>query len=115
MTTPPPRSVLRKFAARRSRVGRPGAQPTWVSFVTGSAPQPGTQARIGVLGGPRRFTLREMGVLHLIARGETDPGVADRLYLSRLTISCHDANILAKLEVPARTPATMTSARIWLL
>ena len=76
--------------------------PTWVSFVTGSASQPGTQARIVVLGGPRRVTQREMEVLHLVARGETDPGIAHRLSLSRRTISYHVANILTKLEVPSR-------------
>jgi DNA-binding NarL/FixJ family response regulator len=115
MTKAPHHSVLRKIAARRSRVGRPGAHPTWVSFVTGCAPQPDTQARIVVLGGPRRLTQRELEVLHLVARGETDQGIAHRLSLSRRTINCHVANILAKLEVPSRTAAAMTAARIGLL
>ena len=116
----PHHPVLRKIDARRSRLGhtRRGhsdAHPAWVSFVTGSAAQPGTPARIAVLGGPRRLTQRELQVLHLVATGETDQRIAERLYLSRRTINCHVANILAKLEVPSRTAAVMTAARIGLL
>jgi DNA-binding NarL/FixJ family response regulator len=115
MTTHPRHSVLRKIAARRTRLGRTDASPGWVSFLTGSAPQPGTPAQIAALGGPRRLTRRELEVLHLVARGETDQRIADQLYLSRRTINCHVANILAKLEVPSRTAAVMTAARIGLL
>jgi DNA-binding NarL/FixJ family response regulator len=81
--------------------------------VTGCAPQPDTQARIVVLGGPRRLTRRELEVRHLVARGETDQGIAHRLSLSPRSINCHIANILAKFEVPSRT-AVMTAARIGL-
>jgi DNA-binding CsgD family transcriptional regulator len=119
MSSHPHHPVLRKIAARRSRLGCTAPSPAWVSFVTGRAPQPGTQpgtpARIVALGGPRRLTQREMEVLHLVARGETDQGIADQLYVSRRTINCHVANILAKLEVPSRTAAVMTAARSGLL
>jgi len=115
MTKAPHHPVLRKIAARRTRVGRPAAQPVWASFLTGSASPPGTSARLAALGGPRRLTQRELEVLHLVATGETDQGIAERLYLSRRTINCHVANILAKLEVPSRTAAVMTAARIGLL
>jgi DNA-binding NarL/FixJ family response regulator len=111
----PHHPVLRKIAARRTRLGRTDIYPTWGSVLTGNAPQPGTQARLAVLGGPRRLTRRELEVLHLVATGETDQGIAARLYLSRRTINCHVANILAKLEVPSRTAAVMTAARIGLL
>jgi DNA-binding NarL/FixJ family response regulator len=115
MTKQPQRSVLRKIAARRTRFERTGVHPTWVSFLSGGAPQPGKLARIAALGGPRRLTQRELEVLHLLARGDTDQRIADHLYLSRRTINCHVANILAKLEVPSRTAAVMTAARIGLL
>jgi DNA-binding NarL/FixJ family response regulator len=107
--------VLHKIAARRSRLGRTAAHPAWVSVLTGSAPQPAPQVRIAALGGPRRLTQREMEVLHLVAHGETDQRIADRLYVSRRTINCHVANILAKLDVPSRTAAVMTAMRIGLL
>src|SRR3954471_18036100 len=118
---PPLHPVLRKIAARRTRVGGPAAPPAWASFWHGStpqparAPQPGPPAHLADLGGPRRLTPRELEVLHLVARGETDQRIADRLYLSRRTINCHVANILAKLEVRSRTAAVMTAARIGLL
>jgi DNA-binding NarL/FixJ family response regulator len=109
------RSVLRKIATRRSRVERTEAPPAWVTFLTGSAPAATTQQRTPALARPRTLTQREMEVLHLVARGETDQGIADRLYVSRRTINCHVANILAKLEVPSRTAAVMAAARIGLL
>jgi DNA-binding NarL/FixJ family response regulator len=115
MTTPPRHSVLRKIAARRSRLRHAAAHPMGGSGVTGSTPQPHTLARLAALGSPRRLTQRELEVLHLVATGETDQGIADRLYLSRRTINCHVANILAKLDVPSRTAAVMTAARIGLL
>jgi DNA-binding NarL/FixJ family response regulator len=111
----PQRSVLRKIAARRNRVEGTAAAPAWTAFWTGSAPKPGKQARIAALGGPRRLTQREMEVLRLVARGETDQRIADQLYVSRRTVNCHVANILAKLDVPSRTAAVMTAARIGLL
>ena len=115
MTRSPHQAVLRKIAARRARLGRADVHPAWVSVLTGSAPQPGNQARIAALGGPRRLTQRELEVLELVARGETDQRIADRLYVSRRTINCHVANILAKLDVKSRTAAVMTAARIGLL
>ncbi|HEX5991723.1 MAG TPA: LuxR C-terminal-related transcriptional regulator [Thermomicrobiales bacterium] len=115
MTRPPHRSVLRKIAARRTRLGHTDPHPAWISFMTVSAAQPGKQARRAVLGGPQRLTRRELEVLELVARGETDQRIADQLYLSRRTINCHVANILTKLDVRSRTAAVMTAARIGLL
>jgi DNA-binding NarL/FixJ family response regulator len=118
MTKSPHPSVLRKIAARRHRLRHSGATPahaSWVRFVAGGAPESDPPARLAVLGGPRRLTRRELEVLHLVATGETDQGIADRLYLSRRTINCHVANILAKLNVRSRTAAVMTAARIGLL
>ena len=64
---------------------------------------------------PQRLTHRELEVLKLVAHGDTDQGIADQLYLSRRTINCHVASILAKLDVRSRTAAVMTAARIGLL
>ena len=115
MTRPSQRSVLRKITARRTRLGRTDTHTAWASFMSGGTPQPGKQARFAALGGPRRLTQRELEVLHLVARGETDQRIADQLYVSRRTINCHVANILSKLDVPSRTAAVMTAARIGLL
>src|SRR3712207_6044268 len=81
MTRSPHHSVLRKIAARRTRVEGTAAPAARTTFWTGSAPQPGKQARIAALGGPRRLTQRELEVLELVARGETDQRIADQLYV----------------------------------
>jgi DNA-binding NarL/FixJ family response regulator len=125
MTTPPKRSVLHKIAARRSRTGytaTSATSPAWVTFMTdrapaatGRAPELRTPRRMPAPATPQILTEREMEVLHLVAHGDTDQGIADRLNVSRRTINCHVANILAKLEVPSRTAAAVTAARIGLL
>ena len=59
---------------------------------------------------PTRLTPREREVLRLVAAGQTDAEIADRLFISRFTVSNHVANILGKLGVPNRTTASR-----WLL
>jgi DNA-binding NarL/FixJ family response regulator len=65
--------------------------------------------------GRRILTPREIEVLHLVAQGETDQRIADRLYVSRRTVSSHVSNILAKLDVSSRRAAVITAVRIGLL
>jgi LuxR family maltose regulon positive regulatory protein len=48
---------------------------------------------------------RELEVLHLIARGLTNPEIAARLYLSPNTVKVHTRNIYGKLGVKNRTQA----------
>ena len=115
MRAAPQRPVLRKIAARRTRLGRTEPPPGWTTFLTGSRPAALTPTRVRAQVRPHLLTRREMEVLQLVARGETDQRIADRLYLSRRTINCHVSNILAKLDVPSRTAAVMTAARIGLL
>jgi DNA-binding NarL/FixJ family response regulator len=122
MSTAQQRSVLHKIAARRSRIGYTATSPAWDTFMTGRAPAatdraPGleTRRRMSARAQPPILTQRELEVLHLVARGETDQGIAQRLNVSRRTISCHVSNILAKLDVRSRTAAAMTAARIGLL
>ena len=115
MSKRPHRSVLHKIAARRRRGQGAAALSTRTTVLPGRDPQSDAQTRLAVLGGPQRLTRRELEVLHLVARGETDQGIADQLYVSRRTINCHVANILAKLDVRSRTAAVMTAARIGLL
>ena len=122
MAIPPQHSVLHKIAAHRSRIGYTTTYPTWVTFVTGSAPaatgraaELETRRRISALAQPPILTQRELQVLHLVACGETDLGIAQRLNVSRRTINCHVHNILGKLQVRSRTAAAMMAARAGLL
>ncbi|HUG14431.1 MAG TPA: LuxR C-terminal-related transcriptional regulator [Thermomicrobiales bacterium] len=53
-----------------------------------------------------RLTPRELDVLRLVATGLTDAEVAERLFLSRRTVSSHLTSIYTKLGVSSRAAAT---------
>ncbi len=55
---------------------------------------------------PAGLSAREVEVLRLVADGLTDAQVAERLFLSRRTISTHLTSIYTKLGVTSRTAAT---------
>lgn len=114
MSTRPRRPVLRKIAARRGKMERPEGRPFWVAYLSDKTSPSRQAARTPTLFGRRILTPREMEVLHLVAQGETDQRIADRLYLSRRTVSSHVSNILAKLDVPSRRAAVIAAARIGL-
>ncbi len=52
---------------------------------------------------PTALTPREQEVAALVARGLTNGGIADELYISTKTASAHVSNILAKLQMASRT------------
>lgn len=52
------------------------------------------------------LTDRELEVLRLVAGGDTNKQIADRLYLSVKTVDRHVSNIFTKLGVASRTAAT---------
>ena len=51
------------------------------------------------------LTSRELEVLRLVAEGQTDRKVAERLVISPRTVNRHLSNIFSKLAVPGRTAA----------
>ncbi|HEX5164139.1 MAG TPA: BREX system ATP-binding domain-containing protein [Thermomicrobiales bacterium] len=55
---------------------------------------------------PAGLSAREVEVLRLVAEGLTDAEVAERLFLSRRTVSTHLTSIYTKLGVNSRTAAT---------
>ncbi len=52
---------------------------------------------------PAGLTNRQVDVVRLLARGLTNPGIADLLLVSPKTVDHHVSVILAKLAVPSRT------------
>jgi DNA-binding NarL/FixJ family response regulator len=56
---------------------------------------------------PRSLTAREVDVLRLLARGQTNRQIAQRLFLSPKTVSNHVEHIYAKLGVSSRAAATL--------
>jgi LuxR family maltose regulon positive regulatory protein len=58
---------------------------------------------------------REMEVLQLMARGLTNPEIAQRLYLSPNTLKAHAQNIYQKLDVHSRVQAVNRARELGLL
>jgi DNA-binding CsgD family transcriptional regulator len=63
---------------------------------------------------PFGLTAREVDVLRLVAAGQTNPQIADALYISRKTASHHVSNILRKLGVSTRVEAAGVAHRLGL-
>lgn len=86
------------------RIVRWRVRPRWYLFVLAGIPaiRPSTP--------PDAFpelTERENEILELIARHETNPEIAKRLYLSPKTVRNHVSNIFGKLQVVDRAEVVM--------
>jgi DNA-binding CsgD family transcriptional regulator len=75
--------------------------------------------RIGVRAatpsGAEILTPREREVLRLVAEGQSNGGIAQRLYISPKTASVHVSRIIAKLDVQNRVEAAAVAHRLGLL
>ena len=61
------------------------------------------------------LTERELGVLHLLARGQSNTEIAQSLHLSESTVKATFTRILDKLEVRDRVQAIIRSAQLGLV
>ncbi len=61
------------------------------------------------------LTERELDVLRLVAAGQSNPQIAEALFISRATVRTHVSNILAKLDVRSRAEAVDSAHRHGLL
>jgi NarL family two-component system response regulator LiaR len=64
---------------------------------------------------PVDLTEREIEVLRLMARGQSNKEIARGLHISEKTVKTHVSNILSKLGVQSRTQATLYAIRIGLV
>ena len=58
-----------------------------------------------------QLTEREMDVLRLIAKGQSNKEIADSLIISEKTVKTHVSNILSKLHLADRTQAAIYALR----
>jgi len=56
---------------------------------------------------PDPLTDREMEVLRMVAKGLTNPGIAQQLQITEATVRTHVSNILSKLHLANRVQATL--------
>ena len=61
------------------------------------------------------LTARELEVLRLVAKGETNRSIGRALYISEKTVSVHISRILAKLDARGRVEAAGLALRLGLL
>ncbi len=64
---------------------------------------------------PSVLTPRETDVARLLVEGQTNPEIAEALFISERTVQSHVANIMAKLDVRSRTAAAARVVRDGLL
>ena len=67
----------------------------------------------------RRLSSRELELLELVARGQTNRGIAEQFWVTETTVKFHLTRIYRKLGVRNRTAAAMwlrnrTAAEMWL-
>lgn len=53
------------------------------------------------------LTERELDVLRLIAQGQSNKAIAERLHIAEMTVRTHVSNILGKLHLASRTQAAL--------
>jgi DNA-binding NarL/FixJ family response regulator len=99
-----PEELIR--AIRQVHGGESALQPSIARKVLQGLCQPASQ-------GPAADVLtdREVEVLRLVALGQTNGEIADRLAISEATVRTHVSNILAKLHLYSRTQAAVYALR----
>jgi NarL family two-component system response regulator LiaR len=60
---------------------------------------------------PEPLTGREVGVLRLVAQGQSNREIAEQLVITEMTVRTHVSNILSKLHLASRTQAALYALR----
>jgi NarL family two-component system response regulator LiaR len=89
-------------AIRQVHRGEPSLQPTIAQKVLQELKRPAPLQPT-----PDPLTNREMEILRLVAKGLSNPGIAQRLSITEATVRTHVSNILGKLHLANRVQATL--------
>ena len=65
--------------------------------------------------GPDQLTKREMEVLSLMAKGQSNEEIAESLYITERTVRFHVSNLFSKLQVTSRVEAVVKAFRLQLV
>jgi predicted ATPase/DNA-binding CsgD family transcriptional regulator len=104
-TLPPYQPPARRLVRWLAEPPAPPAPPARPGPAT-PPPTPEAAPRATAAENPAGLTAREIDVLRLVAQGLTDAQVADKLIVSRRTVSTHLSAIYGKLQVNSRSAAT---------
>jgi len=86
--------------------GEPSLPPTIARKVLQELSRPSEQPPT-----PEPLTQREVEVLQLVARGQSNMQIAGQLVISEATVRTHVSNILSKLHLASRTQAALYALR----
>jgi NarL family two-component system response regulator LiaR len=82
-------------AIREAHAGRPTLAPEAAQVLIKAATGPAEEG----------LTSRELEILRLMVHGDSNPDIAEKLFVSRSTVKFHVSNILMKLGAATRTEA----------
>ena len=89
-------------AIRKAHAGRSTLAPEAAQVLINAATHPAQDEGL---------TSRELEVLRLMAHGDSNPDIAEKLFVSRSTVKFHVSNILMKLGTATRTEAVAVAVQ----
>ena len=89
-------------AIRRAHAGRSTLAPEAAQVLIKAATEPAQDEGL---------TARELEILRLMVHGDSNPDIAEKLFVSRSTVKFHVSNILMKLGTATRTEAVAVAVQ----
>jgi two-component system, NarL family, response regulator LiaR len=89
-------------AIRKAHAGRPTLAPEAAQVLIKAATDPAQEEGL---------TSRELEILKLMVHGDSNPEIAEKLFVSRSTVKFHVSNILMKLGTATRTEAVAVAVQ----